>query len=83
VNEASREHWKLRAERVRVRSAIEPLLWATGIATPTHWFAAYLFRDDSILKYAFITVGALPIVATLVSYFYFLFRDPDRLQTKW
>ncbi len=81
--DAERMAWKRRAERVRVRSAVEPLLWAVAIATPTHWFAAYLFRDDVILKYVLVAAGALPVLAMLLSYLYFLVRDPDRLHTIW
>jgi hypothetical protein len=72
--------WTSRAGVVRVRNALNPLLWAAGVLTPMSWIAAYAFRDDAILKYVLVAFGALPGLATPVSYLYFMFRDPDRLQ---
>ena len=58
-----------RAAVVRVQNALNPLLWVSAIAAPICWIAAYMFRDDPILKYGFAGLGALPIVAALVAYF--------------
>ena len=44
--------------------------------------AAYAFRDDPVLKYAFASLGALPTVASLVAYFMYFFQDRDRLQSE-
>jgi hypothetical protein len=68
-----------RADVVRVRSALNPLLWALP---PTCWATAYVFRDDSVLRYAQAPLGALPLFAVIIAYFLFLFRDPDRLQSE-
>jgi hypothetical protein len=53
-----------------------------ALVVPTSWIAAYFFRDDTILKYFLFGVGAFPIFATLVAYFIFMFRDPNRLQSE-
>jgi hypothetical protein len=81
LDEAIRS-WTSRAGVVRVRNALNPLLWAAGVLTPMSWIAAYAFRDDAILKYALVAFGALPGLATLASHLYFMFRDPDRLQSE-
>jgi hypothetical protein len=47
---------------------MNPLLWVLAISAPTCWVAAYMFRDDPILKYGFAGLGALPIVASIVAY---------------
>lgn len=41
-----------------------------------------LFRDDPILNYVFALVAIAPIVAAIIAYFLFLFRDPNRLQSE-
>jgi hypothetical protein len=74
--------WTSRAGVVRVRNALNPLLWAAGVLTPMSWIAAYAFRDDAILKYVLVALCALPVLATLGSYLYFMFRNPDRLQSE-
>ncbi|MFY9970383.1 MAG: hypothetical protein WBQ45_25140 [Roseiarcus sp.] len=71
-----------RAAVVRVQNALNPLLWVLAIAAPICWIAAYMFRDDPILKYGFAGLGALPIVAALVAYFLYFFLDRDRLQSE-
>ncbi|MBY6242204.1 hypothetical protein [Methylosinus sp. Sm6] len=74
--------WTSRAGIVRVRNALNPLLWSISLGTPMCWVAAYFFRDDTILKYGFSALGALPILGTLAAYAVFLFRDPTRLQSE-
>ncbi len=70
-----------RAGVVRVQNALNPLLWFCVI-TPITWLAMYFLRDESIIKYFLLAFGALPVFATLVAYFIFMFRDPDRLQSE-
>jgi hypothetical protein len=71
-----------RAAVVRVQNALNPLLWVLAISAPICWIAAYMFRDDPILKYGFAGLGALPIVASLVACFLYFFLDRDRLQSE-
>lgn len=71
-----------RAAVVRVRNAMNPLLWLSPISAIICWTAAYVFRDDQILKYGFAGLGALPIVSSLVAYFLYFFLDRDRLQSE-
>ena len=59
-----------RAGVVRVRNALNPLLWSCAIVSPTCWVAAYAFNSDPVLRYAFAGVGALPIAGLLLAYFY-------------
>ncbi|MGJ0451929.1 MAG: hypothetical protein ACR65T_01665 [Methylocystis sp.] len=71
-----------RAGIVRVRNALNPMLWTTAVVFPTSLLAAYFFRDDVVLKYALAAFGAIPVLVTIISYFIFLFKDPDRLQSE-
>ena len=72
-----------RAGVIRVKNAMNPLLWLSPISATICWIAAYVFRDDPILKYGFAGLGSLPIVASLrrVLSLYFLL-DRDRLQSE-
>ena len=54
-----------RAGVIRVRNAMNPLLWLSPISATISWIAAYMFRDDAVLKYAFACLGALPILASI------------------
>jgi hypothetical protein len=71
-----------RAGVIRVRNAMNPLLWLSPISATICWIAAYIFRDDLILKYGLVGLGALPIVASIVAYFLYFFLDRDRLQSE-
>jgi hypothetical protein len=71
-----------RAGVVRVQNALNPLLWVLAISAPICWVAAYMFRDDPVLKYGFSALGALPIVCAIVAYFLYFFLDRDRLQSE-
>ena len=75
-------NWTSRAGVVRVRNVLAPLLWLLAIAMPACFLAAYFFRDDAVLKYVLIISGLGTIVSTLVAYFMFMFRDPQRLQSE-
>ncbi len=76
------QYWTSRANVVRVKNAVNTLLWMTALVTPTSWLAAYFFQSDAILKYGFSLFGALPVFAALFAYFYFMLKDPDRLQSE-
>ncbi len=71
-----------RAGVIRVKNAMNPLLWLSPISATICWIAAYVFRDDPILKYGFAGLGSLPIIASLVAYFLYFFLDRDRLQSE-
>jgi hypothetical protein len=57
---------------------MNPLLWLSPVSATICWISAYMFRDDSILKYGFAGLGALPIVESIVAYFLYFLLDRDR-----
>jgi hypothetical protein len=71
-----------RAGAIRVTNAMNPLLWLSPTSATICWIAAYIFRDDPVLKYGLAGLGALPIVASIVAYFLHFFLDRDRLQSE-
>lgn len=71
-----------RAGVIRVRNAMNPLLWLSSISAPVFLIAAYAFHDDPVLKYIFAALGGLPILASLAAYFLYFFLDRGRLQSE-
>lgn len=71
-----------RAGVIRVKNAMNPLLWLSPISATIFLVAAYMFRDDPVLKYAFACLGGLPILASILAYFLYFFLDRDRLQSE-
>jgi hypothetical protein len=70
-----------RIDTIRVTTAVNPLLWLTGITLPLCLGAA-IFVPDRGFRFALVAVPAVAIVAVIVAYFLLLFRDPDRLQSR-
>ena len=70
-----------RLDVVRVRSVVNPLLWLVGLTMPFSVLAAVLV-DGQLLKLIFLGFSGISIVSTLIAYFIFMFRDPDRLQSE-
>jgi hypothetical protein len=70
-----------RLDVVRVRSVVNPLLWLVGLTMPFSVLAAVLV-DGQLLKLIFLGFSGVSIISTLIAYFIFMFRDPDRLQSE-
>jgi hypothetical protein len=71
-----------RVDTVRVvRTAINPLLWLVGLTTPIAFFLTAIIGDQMI-RLVLLCFAAVPVLATLIAYAIFMFRDPDRLQSE-
>jgi hypothetical protein len=71
-----------RVDTIRVvRTAINPLLWLVGLTTPLAFILAALIGDQ-LIRLLLICFAAVPVIATLIVYVLFMFRDPDRLQSE-
>jgi hypothetical protein len=64
-----------------VRTAINPLLWLVGLTTPLAFILSAIV-DDRLIRVLLICFATIPVVATLIAYVIFMFRDPDRLQSE-
>jgi hypothetical protein len=69
------------AQALRVRSALNPLLWLCAIIAPFSLFIASQAENLPVLIAALIMAGA-PILTTCIGFFYFLFRAPEKLQSE-
>jgi hypothetical protein len=71
-----------RLERVRVRSALNPIIWLSVAVPIIAWSAAFLFSNQYIFACVLIAMGCLPIIAAVLAYMILLFKSPDRLQSE-
>jgi hypothetical protein len=71
-----------RAETIRVRNVLNPILWGCAVVTPVCGGLAYLLEGDPVLRYGFSAAAIVPVLLLAVSYLYFMLRDPDRLQSE-
>lgn len=70
------------AQQLRVRSALNPMLWLTGIVSPFCLMAAYAFRDVQTISWALIGVAVIPVVVTCFGFAYFAVTKPEKLQSE-
>jgi hypothetical protein len=74
---------QLAVSRLRVKSALNPMLWLCGIVSVTCFVLAYLvIGTHPLLATFFMCVGAAPVLATILGFFYFMIWDPDKLQSE-
>lgn len=71
-----------KAQAVKVRNVMNPLLWLNAVAMPLLLSAAYMFRDQTVLSLPMIVVAAALPVWTMWEYRYFARKDPKRLQSE-
>ena len=67
---------------LRVSSALNPLLWLTGLVTPLSLVGAFNAPAASLLQWILLCFAALPIVAVCTAFTYFATRDLKRLQSE-
>lgn len=72
------------ASRLRVRSALNPMLWLCGtISIPCLALAAYVAPTLPGIANVLLLIGATPIFATVIGFLFFMVRSPDKLQSEW
>lgn len=70
------------AERLHVRSALNPMLWLCAIVSPVSFGIAWLTVGYPTLSLFFCAVGFLPIAFTCLGFAYFVIFDPKKLQSE-
>ena len=71
-----------RLARIRVTSALNPIIWLAAAIAPIAWIAAWFFKDHLYLASVLIGIGCLPVLVGVAAYFVLLFKDPNRLQSE-
>ena len=70
------------ASRLRVRSALNPLLWLSTIIGVTCFGAACWLRSDRVAMFVMIAIGAVPVLVTCGVACYFAVLKPEKLQSE-
>jgi hypothetical protein len=70
------------ASSLRVKSALNPMLWLCGIISLPCFILAYFLRGIEPLDTLLIYIGAAPIGATIFGFLYFMIVDPSKLQSE-
>ena len=66
--------------RLRVRSALNPVLLACGVVTVPAIAGALLTSGPT--RVAMLTLASLPVLVFCWGFVHFMFRDPDKLQSE-
>jgi len=67
---------------LHVRSALNPMLWLTGIVTPLGIGGAWLFRGQPTVLMMLVALATLPVIVTCIGFTYFAFTNPEKLQSE-
>ncbi len=70
------------AEKLHVRSALNPALWLCAIATPTCLLFAYVFREVPEVRAWLLAGGLLPIAIACIGFLGFAIYRPEKLQSE-
>jgi hypothetical protein len=70
------------AEKLHVRSALNPALWLCAITTPTCLLFAYAFRDVPEVRVWLLAGGLLPIIIASIGFLGFAIFRPEKLQSE-
>jgi hypothetical protein len=70
------------AGKLRVKSALNPMLWLCAIVSLPCFILAYLFAGIEPLASVLVYVGAGPVVATIIGFLYFMMFAPEKLQSE-
>jgi hypothetical protein len=70
------------ASQLRVRSALNPMLWLCGIVSLPCFFIAYLLRGIEPLATIIAYVGIAPVATTILGFLYFMIFAPEKLQSE-
>lgn len=68
-------------QRVKVNSAINPMLWVTGVIVPPLLTVSYL-TSDAILRYCCIGLVFFIIMSVFGVFMFFAVCHPDKLQSE-
>ena len=70
------------AASLRVRSALNPALWLCALITLPCFVIAYFADSAQPITTTLLCLGASPIAATIIGFFYFMIFAPEKLQSE-
>lgn len=66
-------------ERISVKSALNPVLWICGLISVPSIVTIGAVHNPS---WVILTLAIVPVAIALIGFLYFMFADPDRLQSE-
>lgn len=66
--------------RLKVSSALNPCLWLCAIAIP--FGLVFAFFSTGLLQVASLVLVFIPVTLFVVSFLYFMIKDPDKLRSE-
>jgi hypothetical protein len=70
------------ASHLRVRSALNPMLWLCAIIGLPCFVLAAVLHDVQLVSGSLLIIGGCPIAATIIGFFYFMVVAPEKLQSE-
>jgi hypothetical protein len=67
---------------VRVKTALNPLLWAMPVLVLGSLLSAYFVGPEATTTLSLLGMTMLMVLTIIAAYGYFMFKDPDRLQSE-
>jgi hypothetical protein len=67
---------------LRVKSALNPMLWMCGIVSLPCFVLSYLAHGIEPLATMLVYVGTAPILVGLIGFLYFMIYAPEKLQSE-
>jgi uncharacterized membrane protein (UPF0182 family) len=70
------------AQRIQVKSALNPILWLIAVVLPICFFTAYTFREFPNVLVLLLVMGLLPILSACFGFIYLLIYKTEKLQSE-
>lgn len=67
---------------LRVKSALNPMLWLCGIISVPCIVLAVAFRESVVISGALMVLAAMPVLTAIGGFIYFMLCAPARLQSE-
>ena len=70
------------AQALRVRSALNPMLWLTAIATPLCFGGAWIFQETPWVLTVCVIAALMPLTVATAGFVFFALSSPEKLQSE-
>jgi hypothetical protein len=70
------------ASSLRVKSALNPMLWLCAIVSLPCFILSYFLQGEEPLAIALVFIGAAPIAARILGFLYLIIFAPEKLQSE-
>lgn len=82
IRESIAKHSQGAAQRLQVRSALNPILWLIAVILPICLIGAYYFKDSAVVLTVLLIAGLIPVAVGCYGFIYLLHFKTDKLQSE-